>query len=121
MPFRICADENITHDLVALLRATGHDVMSVSEYRPGLIDADVIRLAARESRILITFDKKDFGELIFLRGVRPPPGVLLFRIDDVDVAERPHFMLRAIESRSDWEGNFSTVSRSGIRRRPLPT
>ena len=120
MPLRLCADENIPDDVVSLLRAAGHDVLSISEYRPGLIDWDVLHLASRESRILITFDKKDFGELIFLHGAVSPPGLILFRIGDMDVAERPHFMLRTVASRNDWEGNFSTVSNSAIRSRTLP-
>jgi predicted nuclease of predicted toxin-antitoxin system len=120
MPLRLCADENIPDEVVALLRVAGHDVLSVSEYQPGLIDRDVLHLASRESRILVTFDKKDFGELIFLRGAGAPPGLILFRIADMDVADRPHFMLRTVESRNDWGGNFSTVSSSAIRSRALP-
>ena len=120
MPLRLCADENIPDEVVALLRVAGHDVLSISEYRPGLIDWDVLRLASRESRILITLDKKDFGELIFVRGAGAPPGLILFRIGDIDVAERPHFMLRTVVSRNDWEGKFSTVSSSAIRSRALP-
>ena len=120
MPLRLCADENIPGEVVALLRVAGHDVLSVSEYQPSLIDRDVLRLAAQESRILITFDKKDFGELIFLHGAGAPSGLILFRIADIDVAERPNFMLRTVESRNDWEGNFSTVSSSAIRSRTFP-
>jgi len=120
MPLHLCADENLPDAVVVLLRVAGHDVLSVSEYRPGLIDRDVLRLAAQESRILVTFDKKDFGELIFLRGAGAPPGLILFRIADIDVAEQPHFILHTVESRNDWEGKFSTVSSSAIRWRTLP-
>lgn len=93
---RICADENIPDDAVDLLRSAGHDVLSVSEHRPGLTDYDVLRLAYQESRILITFDKKDFGELIFLRDATPPPALVLFRIADISVEDKPHFMLQVI-------------------------
>ena len=117
---RICADENIPDDAIALLRTAGHDVLSVSEYRPGLTDADVLQLAYQESRILITFDKKDFGELIFLRGATPPPALILFRIADISVEDKPRFMLQVIEGRTDWESAFSTVSSAGTRSRPFP-
>ena len=120
MPLQLCADENIPDEAVDLLRVAGHDVLSVSEYQPGLIDQDVLRLAAQESRIPVTFDKKDFGELIFLHGAGAPLGLILFRIADIDIAERPHFMLRTVESRNDWEGKFSTVSSSAIRSRAFP-
>ena len=118
---RICADENIPDDAVALLRASGHDVLSVSEYCPGLLDYDVLQLAYQESRILITFDKKDFGELIFLLGATPPPALLLFRIADISVEDKPRFMLQIIEGRTDWESAFSTIGSAGTRSRPFPS
>ena len=117
---RICADENIPDDAIALFRSAGHDVLSVSEFEPGLADYDVLRLASQESRLLITFDKKDFGELIFLQSATPPPAVILFRIADISVANKPYFMLDAIETLTDWEGAFSTVSATGVRFRPFP-
>jgi predicted nuclease of predicted toxin-antitoxin system len=64
--------------LVASLRAVGHDVLYVAETAAGLNDVDVIALAAREKRILLTEDK-DFGDLVFRRE-RAVPGLVLLRI-----------------------------------------
>jgi len=53
-------------------------VLYVAEVVAGLSDAEVIALASREHRILLTEDK-DFGELVFRRQ-RAVPGVILIRI-----------------------------------------
>jgi predicted nuclease of predicted toxin-antitoxin system len=59
---RFLADENIPGDAVAELEAAGHDIISIRIAAPGSKDEDVLALAVRETRIILTFDK-DFGEL----------------------------------------------------------
>ena len=76
---RWLADECVAAPLVALLRSDGHDVLSVAELAAGLSDADVVALALREKRLLLTEDK-DFGDLV-VRRERAVPGVVLMRID----------------------------------------
>ena len=76
---RWLADECVAAPLVASPRAVRHDVLYVAEAAAGLSDADIIALALRENRLLLTEDK-DFGDLIF-RGRRSVPGVILMRID----------------------------------------
>jgi len=61
---RFLADENCDFSVVRALRAEGHDVVSVSDVSPRAEDSDVIRLAVKEKRILITEDK-DFGQLVY--------------------------------------------------------
>jgi predicted nuclease of predicted toxin-antitoxin system len=63
---RWLADECVAAPLVASLRSFGHDVLYVAEAAAGLSDVDVITLATREKRILLTEDK-DFGDLVFRR------------------------------------------------------
>jgi len=63
---RWLADECVAAPLVASLRFLGHDVLYVAEAAAGLNDVDVIALASREKRILLTEDK-DFGDLVLLR------------------------------------------------------
>jgi predicted nuclease of predicted toxin-antitoxin system len=64
--------------LVAFLRTDGHEVLYVAEAAAGLSDSDVIALALREKRLLLTEDK-DFGDLVFRRE-RVIPGVVLMRV-----------------------------------------
>ena len=75
---RWLADECVAAPLVAALRSIGHDVLYVAEVAAGLSDADVIALALREKRLLLTEDK-DFGDLVFRRE-RAVPGVVLMRV-----------------------------------------
>jgi predicted nuclease of predicted toxin-antitoxin system len=59
---RFLANENFPGAAVAALEAAGHDVVWVRMTVPGATDPEVLARAAREERVLLTFDK-DFGEL----------------------------------------------------------
>jgi len=65
--------------MAAQLRELGHDVSYMSDVAPRAIDAEVMRRAQSESRLLLTEDK-DFGDLVF-RQARPVPGIVLLRTD----------------------------------------
>jgi predicted nuclease of predicted toxin-antitoxin system len=72
-------DQNIERRLATFLKNLGHDVKVVSvEYPAGILDQEVLSHAYKETRILLTNDKGDFGELIF-RHHHPHSGVILFR------------------------------------------
>lgn len=66
---RILLDAHVSARVIATeLRADGHDVLAVSE-KPaleGLDDSAVLEMAARERRILVTHDVKDFPPLLRL-------------------------------------------------------
>lgn len=59
---RFVADESCDHRVVTALRDTGHDVLEVTETSRGAPDRDVLVLARRERRLLITEDR-NFGQL----------------------------------------------------------
>ena len=82
---RWLADECVAAPLVMSLRAIGQDVVYVAEATASLEDAEVIAFAMRENRLLLTEDK-DFGDLVFRRGLSVP-GVVLMRIysDNVEL------------------------------------
>jgi predicted nuclease of predicted toxin-antitoxin system len=61
---KIVMDENFPYPSVRAMRRMGFDILSIQESFPGLSDTDVLRVAVREDRILLTFDR-DFGERIF--------------------------------------------------------
>ena len=72
-------DQNVERRLASFLKNLGHDVKVVSiDYPVGILDQEVLSHAYKESRILLTNDKGDFGELIF-RYHHPHSGVILFR------------------------------------------
>src|SRR5262249_3305462 len=65
---RFLANENFPGDAVTQLKAAGHDIVWVRTAAPGMKDEDVLAWAAREARIVLTFDK-DFGELAWRTGL----------------------------------------------------
>ena len=74
---RFLANENFPGDAIRLLELAGHDIVWVRTAAPGISDPDALAWAARESRILLTFDK-DFGELAKVSGLPAACGVILF-------------------------------------------
>jgi predicted nuclease of predicted toxin-antitoxin system len=92
---RWLADECVAAPLVTFLRAQGHDVRYVAETAVGLSDADVMALALREKRLLLTEDK-DFGDLVFRRE-RAVPGVVLMRVSSEIPALKTTRLAAAVE------------------------
>ncbi len=71
----------------------GHDVLSAREHCPHASDEALLTLALEEKRVLITEDK-DFGELVFLRGL-PHPGIA--RLGGMTPTERADAIRTVIE------------------------
>jgi predicted nuclease of predicted toxin-antitoxin system len=85
---RFLLDQSTAARLADYLRSQGHDAIRVGrECSAGLRDTEVLALAHRESRILIT-DDRDFGELVFqLR--QPHMGVIYLRLgNEADLATK---------------------------------
>ncbi len=74
---RFLADESCDFAVVRALRGAGHDVLAVSEFQQRSVDADLMDLAHREDRVLLTEDK-DFGWLAFAAHL-DSAGVVLIR------------------------------------------
>jgi predicted nuclease of predicted toxin-antitoxin system len=66
---RFLADESCDFAVVCALRGEGNDVMTVAESALGIEDDEVIALAVREGRIVLTEDK-DFGGLVYAHLLR---------------------------------------------------
>lgn len=117
---RLLADENVPAASVRSLRDGGHDVVWVAESMPGAADEDVLRFAAKESRLLLTFDR-DFGALAYRSGMISPAGVVLLRIVP-NTPEEPGLLLLDLMTRSEltFEGQFTVVDHERVRQRQLP-
>ena len=93
---RVLADENILNQVVIRLRAAGYDVRWAKESDRGEADPNLLELATRERRMLITYDK-DFGDLVHRDGMSAPHGVILFRIhSDVPDAVEAEFVASSV-------------------------
>jgi predicted nuclease of predicted toxin-antitoxin system len=64
---KLLLDTCVWGGAVELLKAAGHDVVWAGDWSTDPGDDEVLALAHREGRILITLDK-DFGELAVVRG-----------------------------------------------------
>ena len=112
---RFLADENLPASVVEQLRNAGHDLAAISEDSPSVSDDVILSRAVREDRVLITSDKKDYGNLVFSEGARADCGVVLFRLQDMSTSTRVAFMVGILNNAVDWRGHFSV-----IRIRPTP-
>lgn len=86
---------------------------------PGISDAEVLRKARQENRLVVTFDK-DFGELAFKSDLPPPEGVILFRVTPRSPGFVARLAVKALRTRSNWAGHFSVVQENRVRMIPLP-
>jgi predicted nuclease of predicted toxin-antitoxin system len=75
---RLLTNENIPLATIRRLREQGHDVASIVETAAGSTDEHVLRRAHDEDRVLLTFDR-DYGELIYVRGLPCPSGLIYLR------------------------------------------
>lgn len=71
---RYLANENFPAETVFWLRERGDDVAHVAETMAGARDLDLLSLARRENRIILTFDRI-YGELIFHQRQEPALGI----------------------------------------------
>lgn len=117
---RFLADESCDFAVVRALRSAGHDVVAVRDTKPGEPDEVVIRLALRESRILLTEDK-DFGQLVFASAVKSP-GVVLIRFPAGARQAMVRTVVKLVETSAEtMVGHFVVVQPGRIRisgRRP---
>lgn len=117
---KLLANENIPLATVRHLRTAGYDVAAVAEFAPGATDQYVLGRAREEGRILITFDR-DYGELVFVRGLPSPLGLIYLRFSPNTALEPAERLSALFASAGDLlEGGFVVLDREGYRRRPLP-
>jgi hypothetical protein len=108
---RLYANENFPLPVVLALRALGHDCLTIHETgRAGeaLPDADVLRFAHADGRVLLTLNRRDFVRL-HLDG-QPHCGIVArtFDADFVGQAERIH---QALAGRDALAGALLRVNR----------
>jgi predicted nuclease of predicted toxin-antitoxin system len=113
------ANENIPLSSIVKIREYGYNVTAIIEEMPGVSDAEVLSLANREQRIVLTFDR-DYGELIFRLKLPQPSGVIYFRFVPKTPEEPAEYILRFLVSTEiTFENKFTIIERDRIRQRPL--
>ncbi|HWB51024.1 MAG TPA: DUF5615 family PIN-like protein [Stellaceae bacterium] len=116
---RFLADENFPKSAVTALEKAGLDVVWVKTSAPGSTDPQVLSHAAREGRVLLTFDK-DFGELAARAPMPADCGVVLLRLPVPNTEAAGARLAAQIGARRDWSGHFSVIEPARVRMRALP-
>jgi predicted nuclease of predicted toxin-antitoxin system len=86
---------------------------------PSARDQDVMALARRERRWLITFDR-DYGDLIFREGLAPPPAILYFRQGDYTLEHPADLVLALLSEPHLIENHLVVISSGSVRRKRFP-
>ena len=115
---KFLADENFPRPAIQALRRAGWDVASIAEDSAGVDDEIVASICAGQNRILLTFDK-DFGELVFVRGLSAGSRIVLLRFMPDSPEDAANVALDLLRSRQDFAGSFCVVTKERIRIRPL--
>jgi predicted nuclease of predicted toxin-antitoxin system len=111
---RFLLDESADQRLIAFLTERGHDATAVALHYPNALpDRQVLALARRERRVLITNDR-DFGELIFRERLRHH-GVLLFRLRSTNLAVKEARLDFVFRQYRDRLSEFLTVTETRVR------
>lgn len=113
---RFLLDENAEYRLALFLQMHGHDVTAIArDYTQGMSDRDILSVAYREQRIVITNNRdRDFGELVFSQRL-PHAGVVFFRLNMADVFVKRSWLVYLIEHYPDELCHFIVITDRGIR------
>jgi predicted nuclease of predicted toxin-antitoxin system len=115
---RILADENVHAGVIAGLRERGHVVEALAETVPGTADDAILARADIGSWVLLTYDR-DFGDLIFNRGMPCPAGIVYSRLE----RPKPEVLLKRLDVLIEAGvilGQFIVIDSDDERSRPLP-
>ena len=117
---RFLLDESADLRLARHLLSLGHDVTTVAhDHTQSVADPQVLSIAHRERRILITEDR-DFGELVFRFG-RAHAGVILFRFGSADLPTKIARLDYVLAHDADRLDQFLVVGQRNVRvHRPGP-
>lgn len=111
-------NENFPRPAVQHLRSLGWDVAAIGEDSPSIDDEVVMERACVDGRWLATFDR-DYGELIFKRGLPAPPLIVLLRVASYQPAEPADWLLQLYAAQQFQEGHFHIFDGRAVRRRPM--
>jgi predicted nuclease of predicted toxin-antitoxin system len=112
---RFLCDQSTDRRLALVLRQEGDsDVTVVAvDHPPSLPDSEVLAIALRERRVLVTEDR-DFGELIF-RERQAHAGVLFLRLPPMELEAKVAIVRRALSTHADDLNEFVVVTRRNVR------
>jgi predicted nuclease of predicted toxin-antitoxin system len=109
-------DQSTDARLVSWLTQRGHNALRIGrDYPHGLPDEQVLAIAHREGRILIT-DDRDFGELVF-RHRQPHTGVIYLRLASYSLALTTARLEHVLTNHAEHLDRFLVVTPGDVRER----
>lgn len=119
MAVRFLSDENVYREIVDTIRAEGFDIITVGELgAAGASDEEVLELARKEERVLITFDR-DFSDIRYLP--QHVPGVIVLRFHRLPIEKIARRILQALQNLPEKKlvHSLIVISSTSTRRRLL--
>jgi predicted nuclease of predicted toxin-antitoxin system len=114
---RLLANENFPLKSALILKAAGFDVKVVGVEFAGITDREVLEIAIREERTIVTFDRH-YGELIFRHGYRPPSGVIYLWRRQFGPQDPGRYLLELLRNTSiDFSHALTVIDEDTIRQR----
>lgn len=111
---KFLVDESADARLAAYLISLGHDAKTIAgDYAQALQDPEVLAIARREQRILITNDR-DFGALVF-RLRQPHSGVIFLHLSTTSLAVKIERLNHVLTTHADHLDQFLVVSDRSVR------
>ncbi len=114
---KFLADENIPLEVVNALKKDGINIKSVTEFKFGLSDKVIIKLANKDNLVIITFDK-DFGKLVFKLRMKSN-GIILLQFHPQTIDYIVAMLRNVFRLQIDFIKSFVVVETGRIRVIPL--
>ena len=107
-------DECIGYSIVEWLQQKNYDVVFLEDSAIGVSDPEVLEIAFKADRVLITCDK-DFGEIIFSKKQKHC-GLILLRLASYARAKKIKILEKILaDYKGDINGNFIVATDTNIR------
>jgi len=107
-------DVGVGKDVEDYIIQQGYDVKAIRLLDPSMPDEEIILLAYREERMVITMDK-DFGELVY-QSTKKHCGVLLLRLEDATGTEKVHIIANILHHHADQlDSHFCVFQKGRLR------
>ena len=114
---KLLANENFPLQSILYLKSKGFDIISIGQEFSGIKDEEVINIANKQGRLILTFDR-DYGTLIFQHGLKPLFGVIYLRFADYKPTE-PGFWIENLLTTYQISFNMTLIvfDKNGIRQK----
>ncbi len=114
---KFLADENLPLEVIDILKRDRIEIESVSLIKPGIDDEEIIEMARKGNKVIITFDS-DFGKFVF-KDLKSSGGVIFLRILPASVDYIADTIKKILALGIDFEKSFCVVDAYRIRVVPI--